>query len=166
MSGPRLGAGFEVGDHTETHPFMPALPAAAQRAEIVDAGEAIERDGAPFPDLRRPPYGAFNAATLAIVRALKMVVVLWTVDTSDYARPGVARTRIPLRSRPSPAFFICRIDVETDRRLDEVGGHEHLKGKPAGEARRHALRFAHAAALTWLRARLPAARRSRSSRSY
>lgn len=29
------------------------------------------------------------------------------------------------------SFFISRIDVETDRRLDEVGGHEHLKGKLA-----------------------------------
>ena len=29
------------------------------------------------------------------------------------------------------SFFISRIDVETDRRLDEVGGPEHLKGKLA-----------------------------------
>ena len=37
---------------------------------------------------------------------------------------------------PSPvasvaSFFISRIDVETDRRLDEIGGHDHLKGKLA-----------------------------------
>lgn len=29
------------------------------------------------------------------------------------------------------SFFVSRIDVETDRRLDEVGGHEHLKGRLA-----------------------------------
>ena len=37
---------------------------------------------------------------------------------------------------PSPvasvaSFFISRIDVETDRRLDEIGGHDHLKGQLA-----------------------------------
>ena len=29
------------------------------------------------------------------------------------------------------SFFVSRIDAETDRRLDEVGGHEHLKGRLA-----------------------------------
>jgi transaldolase len=29
------------------------------------------------------------------------------------------------------SFFVSRIDVETDKRLDEVGGHEHLKGRLA-----------------------------------
>jgi transaldolase len=29
------------------------------------------------------------------------------------------------------SFFVSRIDTETDRRLDEVGGHDHLKGKLA-----------------------------------
>jgi transaldolase len=29
------------------------------------------------------------------------------------------------------SFFVSRIDTEADRRLDELGGHEHLKGKLA-----------------------------------
>jgi transaldolase len=29
------------------------------------------------------------------------------------------------------SFFVSRIDTEADRRLDEVGGHDHLKGKLA-----------------------------------
>jgi transaldolase len=29
------------------------------------------------------------------------------------------------------SFFVSRIDTETDRRLDEIGGHEELKGKLA-----------------------------------
>jgi peptidoglycan/xylan/chitin deacetylase (PgdA/CDA1 family) len=107
--------GFEVGDHTETHPFMPTLDAAAQRAQIVDAGDAIERAGAPFPDLWRPPYGAFNATTLAILRALKMLVVLWTVDTSDYARPGVPRIVYTAVSGSRPGAIILMHDGGGDR---------------------------------------------------
>lgn len=29
------------------------------------------------------------------------------------------------------SFFVSRVDTETDKRLDEIGGHEHLKGKLA-----------------------------------
>ena len=29
------------------------------------------------------------------------------------------------------SFFVSRIDTEADRRLDEIGGHDHLKGKLA-----------------------------------
>jgi peptidoglycan-N-acetylglucosamine deacetylase len=108
-------AGFEIGDHTETHPFMTALPAAAQRAEIVDAAVAIQRAGGPFPHLWRPPYGAFNATTLEILRALKMLVVLWTVDTSDYARPGVSRIEYTAISGARPGAIILMHDGGGDR---------------------------------------------------
>jgi peptidoglycan-N-acetylglucosamine deacetylase len=103
-------AGCEVGDHTETHPFMPALPVAEQQAQIVDAGLAIQRAGAPFPHLWRPPYGAFNRSTLAILRGLKMLVVLWTVDTSDYARPGAARIAYTAISGARPGAIILMHD--------------------------------------------------------
>ena len=43
----------------------------------------------------------------------------------------VAEGEDPVRSRLCASFFISRIDVETDRRLDEIGGHDHLKGKLA-----------------------------------
>jgi peptidoglycan-N-acetylglucosamine deacetylase len=103
-------AGFEVADHTETHPFMTALPAAAQRAQIIDAGQAIQHAGAPFPHLWRPPYGAFNTTTLTILHALKMLIVLWTVDTSDYARPGVPRIVYTAISGARPGAIILMHD--------------------------------------------------------
>lgn len=78
--------------------------------QIVDAGLAIQRAGAPFPHLWRPPYGAFNRATLAILRELKMLVVLWTVDTSDYARPGVARIAYTAISGARPGAIILMHD--------------------------------------------------------
>lgn len=74
---PRLVAreardGFEVGDHTEDHPSLSALPATEQAAEVRDAAVDIHRAGAPYPHIFRPPYGAFDAATLAILRAERM----------------------------------------------------------------------------------------------
>jgi peptidoglycan/xylan/chitin deacetylase (PgdA/CDA1 family) len=108
-------AGFEVGDHTETHPLMPRLSAAAQRAQIVNAGAAIRRAGAPFPHLWRPPYGAFNGATLAVLHALRMLMVLWTVDTSDYARPGVERIVAAAVGGAKPGAIILMHDGGGDR---------------------------------------------------
>ena len=43
----------------------------------------------------------------------------------------VAEGQDPAPIASVASFFISRIDVETDRRLDQVGGHEHLKGKLA-----------------------------------
>jgi peptidoglycan/xylan/chitin deacetylase (PgdA/CDA1 family) len=88
----RLAAtGDAIGDHTENHFPLAELRAGQQRDEVVAAGRAITRAGAPAPDLFRPPYGSFNHTTLTMLRAKKLLMVLWSVDTSDYARPGVAR---------------------------------------------------------------------------
>jgi peptidoglycan-N-acetylglucosamine deacetylase len=54
------------------------------------AAAAIEGYGAPFPRLFRPPFRSFNRTTLALMRRLHMLMVLWTVDTSDYLRPPAA----------------------------------------------------------------------------
>jgi peptidoglycan-N-acetylglucosamine deacetylase len=84
-----LRSGDVIGDHTETHPHMALLSPAAQRAQILDQTQWLQKEGAPFPHLWRPPYGSYNAATLATLRQLHMLMVLWTVDTNDYLRPGV-----------------------------------------------------------------------------
>src|SRR4030081_1293839 len=37
----------------------------------------------------------------------------------------------PGRVAAVASFFVSRIDTEADRRLDEIGGHDHLKGRLA-----------------------------------
>lgn len=107
--------GFEVGDHTETHPFLPVLPVALQRAQVLDDARAIQEAGAPYPRLFRPPYGAFNRATLAILYAARMLIVLWSVDTSDYIRPGVAKIVYTALSGARPGAIILMHDGGGDR---------------------------------------------------
>jgi peptidoglycan/xylan/chitin deacetylase (PgdA/CDA1 family) len=93
---PRIAAlvrrdGMQIGDHTESHPALARLAVAAQAAQLLGGAREIESIGAPAPVVWRPPYGSFDAATLRVARALHMLMVLWSVDTADYARPGVAR---------------------------------------------------------------------------
>lgn len=81
--------GWPIGDHTEDHAPMGRLPAATQQTELLQDISAIGRYGAMFPRLFRPPYGLWNATTLALLHRYRMLMVLWTVDTSDYRLPGV-----------------------------------------------------------------------------
>jgi peptidoglycan/xylan/chitin deacetylase (PgdA/CDA1 family) len=84
-----VAAGDVIGDHTEVHLAMSRLSPAAQRAQLLEEAGAIGRHGARFPRLFRPPYGMWNAGTLKLLRRYRMLMVLWTVDTNDYRRPGV-----------------------------------------------------------------------------
>jgi peptidoglycan/xylan/chitin deacetylase (PgdA/CDA1 family) len=85
-----LRAGDVVGDHTETHPMMALLSAHRQREEIYEQMVHIQLLSGPTPRLFRPPYGSFDATTLAQLHAFHMLMVLWSEDTSDYTLPGTA----------------------------------------------------------------------------
>jgi peptidoglycan-N-acetylglucosamine deacetylase len=108
-------AGSEVGDHTEDHPPLAELSPAAQTAEIMQAGDAIHAAGAPNPVLLRPPYGSFDQSTLQVLRAERMLMVLWSADTSDYQRPGVSKIIYTAVSGAQPGAIILMHDGGGDR---------------------------------------------------
>ncbi len=84
-----IKAGDVIGDHTETHPMMAGLSPHEQYEELFDQMAQIELLGGPRPRLFRPPYGSFNATTFKELHHLHLLMVLWSVDTSDYTLPGV-----------------------------------------------------------------------------
>jgi peptidoglycan/xylan/chitin deacetylase (PgdA/CDA1 family) len=84
-----VARGYPIGDHTESHLPMSQLKRKAQVAQLIEESAAIGNYGAPFPRMFRPPYGVWNHTTLAVLRKYKMLMVLWSVDTDDYERPGV-----------------------------------------------------------------------------
>jgi peptidoglycan/xylan/chitin deacetylase (PgdA/CDA1 family) len=110
-----LAAGDVVGDHTQSHPLLGALSSAAQSAEIVGLAHLLARHHAPYPVLMRPPYGSFDAGTLQILRAQRMLMVLWSVDTKDYSRPGVNRIVYTAVSGAQPGSIILMHDGGGDR---------------------------------------------------
>jgi peptidoglycan/xylan/chitin deacetylase (PgdA/CDA1 family) len=71
------------GDHTMTHPFLPALPRAGMAQEIAGAKTLIERVTAQPVVLFRPPYGGRTQAIEREARALGLLEVLWNVDSGD-----------------------------------------------------------------------------------
>jgi peptidoglycan-N-acetylglucosamine deacetylase len=76
-------AGDPVGNHSLTHPQMPGLDLAGQIRQIALARTLEESIlGRPVLDVFRPPYGAFDAATLAAAAETGFPTVL-TWDQSD-----------------------------------------------------------------------------------
>ena len=75
-------AGFRIGDHTITHPYLTRLSDTAVQQEITGgAQQIIAATGQnPLP-LFRFPYGDADARTIAIANRAGFVPVRWTVDT-------------------------------------------------------------------------------------
>jgi peptidoglycan/xylan/chitin deacetylase (PgdA/CDA1 family) len=81
--------GFPIGDHTFSHEPMSTLRRTQQQTQLLGQIRAIKPYGAPYPRLFRPPYGRWNATTLSLLQHYRMLMVLWSVDTNDWTRPGV-----------------------------------------------------------------------------
>jgi peptidoglycan/xylan/chitin deacetylase (PgdA/CDA1 family) len=75
-------AGFRIGDHTISHPYLTRLGDAAVRQQILGGAQQIAsvtgKDPAP---LFRFPFGDADARTIAIANQAGYVPVRWTVDT-------------------------------------------------------------------------------------
>jgi peptidoglycan/xylan/chitin deacetylase (PgdA/CDA1 family) len=110
-----VAAGDVIGDHTEVHASMSRLSPREQQAQLLQEASAIERHGARFPRLFRPPYGMWDAATLRLLRHYRMLMVLWTVDTNDYRRPGVKAIVKAALSGARPGAIILLHDAGGDR---------------------------------------------------
>ena len=81
--------GFVLGDHTENHPMLAHLSAHDQYEQLFEQAARIELLGGRHPRLFRPPYGSFNTTTFRLLHQMRMLMVLWSVDTDDYEHPGV-----------------------------------------------------------------------------
>ncbi len=110
-----LHSGDVVGDHTETHPAMAQLSAHAQHEELFEQALRIQLLGGPTPRLFRPPYGSFDATTFKQLRALHLLMVLWSEDTSDYTLPGTAAIVQHALAGAHPGAIILMHDAGGDR---------------------------------------------------
>jgi peptidoglycan/xylan/chitin deacetylase (PgdA/CDA1 family) len=107
--------GFVIGDHTETHPMMAQLSAHDQHEELYEQALRIESLGAQRPRLFRPPYGSFDTTTFHLLHQMKMLMVLWSVDTDDYEQPGVEVIVHRALEGAKPGAIILMHDAGGDR---------------------------------------------------
>jgi peptidoglycan-N-acetylglucosamine deacetylase len=110
-----INAGDVVGDHTETHPMMATLSPHDQHEQLFDQMGQIELVGGHRPRLFRPPYGSFNATTFRQLHHLRLLMVLWSVDTADYTLPGVNAIVQNALAGAKPGAIILMHDGGGDR---------------------------------------------------
>jgi peptidoglycan/xylan/chitin deacetylase (PgdA/CDA1 family) len=77
-----VAAGFRIGDHTISHPYLTRLGDAAVRQEILGGAQQIAAVTGKNPaPLLRFPFGDADARTIALANQAGYVPVRWTVDT-------------------------------------------------------------------------------------
>jgi peptidoglycan/xylan/chitin deacetylase (PgdA/CDA1 family) len=120
--------GDVVGDHTENHPMLARMSAREQHEELFEAIVRIELQGAPRPRLFRPPYGSFNATTMRQLQALRLLMVLWSVDTGDYQQPGAPAIVQRALDGATPGAIILMHDGGGDRSQTVAALGEVIRG--------------------------------------
>lgn len=75
-------AGYRIGNHTDTHPYLTQLSDSAVRDQVERAAQQIRGvTGANPAPLLRFPFGDSSAHLIAVANGLGYVPVRWTVDT-------------------------------------------------------------------------------------
>jgi peptidoglycan-N-acetylglucosamine deacetylase len=82
-----LRDGDALGDHTFTHPSLVASGDVV--GQLLSTIRVIRALSGYTPCVFRPPYGTYDAAVVRTAASLGLATVLWSVDPSDYALPGV-----------------------------------------------------------------------------
>ena len=90
--------GHEIGNHTYTHSSLRPLGRAAIEREITESAGLIERCIGRRPDVFRPPGGAFSRLTEDVASKHGEKIILWSVDTRDWAgRPSAEIVEVVMR---------------------------------------------------------------------
>jgi len=118
-----VALGDAVGDHTWDHPSLPGMSEAAVETELrkqADAWWKVARV-TPVPYFR-PPYGAYDATTLAAAGRLGFVrTMLWDVDLQDCRPPGASVLAATVLGAIYPgAIVVMHVQAQTARALPSI----------------------------------------------
>ena len=83
-----VASGNEVATHSQTHKMLAKADAATVSYEIGTGATVVRRYTGVKPHWYRPAGGSVSPLVYARAQALGLQVILWTLDTHDYAKPG------------------------------------------------------------------------------
>ncbi|MEU9048596.1 MULTISPECIES: polysaccharide deacetylase family protein [unclassified Kitasatospora] len=107
--------GHSVQNHSWSHPDLRRLSGSALNSQVSSTDRAIRAQTGRTPTCLRPPYGAVNAAVRSRAAALGKQVVLWSVDPTDWSRPGTEAIRSRVLNNVRPGSVILLHDGGGDR---------------------------------------------------
>ncbi len=84
--------GHELGNHSDTHPHMNKLDAAAIQKELTDFDDKMEKMVGKRCTVFRAPYGEYNDLVITTTRAMGYTPVQWNIDTIDWKEERSTQT--------------------------------------------------------------------------
>lgn len=102
--------GHLVANHSLGHKNLPKEKPVEIRRQIKGGASAIKKATGVQPVWFRPPYGAVNGKVWTEMRALKLRVAMWDIDTLDWTKPGVKRIAKNATRRVKPGAVILMHD--------------------------------------------------------
>ncbi|MGD2060738.1 MAG: polysaccharide deacetylase family protein [Acidimicrobiia bacterium] len=112
--------GHEIALHTRTHPRLTETPLAQMIDEIRHARRDLEEVTKTKVRWFRPPYGAQNLRSLAVVRASGMQTVLWSVDSWDWKGLTAENPLERRAERLTPGGILLMHDTPADESGDDA----------------------------------------------
>lgn len=97
--------GHAIGNHTYSHPWLNRLSAPAVRDQLRRTDAVLGRT-----TCMRPPGGFVNGTVRSVARSHGKRVYLWTVDPSDWSRPGAARISSSVLKSTRPGSVVLLHD--------------------------------------------------------
>ena len=108
-----VARGHAIGNHTFTHPTMPAKSDERIREELDACREAVEAAGVTFSSiagrmLMRPPYGRRRPGTLRVLKEKGYLGITWSITGYDWRPHTTARaiTRRCLKAGPGDIILL------------------------------------------------------------
>ncbi|MCL2621694.1 MAG: polysaccharide deacetylase family protein [Firmicutes bacterium] len=83
--------GHEIATHSNTHPNFTKLNNTRIRLELETSVRILQDITGATIKYFRPPFGAYNQATLKIAKELGLTTVLWNVDSKDHQNVPAGR---------------------------------------------------------------------------
>ena len=102
--------GHEVGNHTYHHNHVAKLSGEALCKDILSCTEALEKITGRHIRLFRPPEGVCSEALKEICEERDMTIVLWSVDTRDWAHTPIRDICENIRSNVKNGSIILMHD--------------------------------------------------------
>lgn len=98
--------GHEIGNHTNSHPYLPLARSRRVADELAAADAAIERATGIVPTLARPPYGGRSPRNVRVFERAAKRLVLWDVNSFDWKGASAEHIVQRVLSRVRPGSIV------------------------------------------------------------
>jgi peptidoglycan/xylan/chitin deacetylase (PgdA/CDA1 family) len=109
-----VAEGHEVANHTMTHRDIRKIPLGRLHKELKEGHKLLVEVTGQKPILFRPPFGGYNdRLTNIIYKEYGYPMIIWSVDSNDWKRPGVDKVTNTLINDSHNGAILIAHDIHT-----------------------------------------------------